>query len=42
MDILQIISYILVSIIVGISNVGGIGGGIVKVPILVLLLNYNT
>ncbi len=36
------LAYFLIAIIIGIANVGGLGGGIVKVPILVLMLNYDT
>ncbi|KAL4483024.1 hypothetical protein ABPG74_019050 [Tetrahymena malaccensis] len=39
--IVEIISYVLISIIVGLANVGGLGGGIVKVPILVIILNFS-
>ncbi|KAL4466077.1 hypothetical protein ABPG74_004314 [Tetrahymena malaccensis] len=39
---LDIITYILIPIVVGIGNVGGLGGGIVKVPMLMLMLNYQT
>jgi len=38
---LEIFAYMLIPIVVGVSNVGGIGGGIVKIPILVLILNYS-
>lgn len=32
---------LLIIIIIGISTVGGLGGGIEKVPILMVLLNYS-
>lgn len=32
---------ILIVIIIGISTVGGLGGGIEKVPILMVMLNYS-
>ncbi len=37
-----IAAFILIPIVVGVANVGGLGGGIVKVPLLVLLLNFTT
>ncbi|KAL4495188.1 hypothetical protein ABPG72_007295 [Tetrahymena utriculariae] len=39
---LDIVTYLLIPIVVGIGNVGGLGGGIVKVPMLMLMLNYQT
>lgn len=33
--------YLLVSVIIGISTVGGLGGGIEKMPIIMCLLNYS-
>ncbi|KAL4485789.1 hypothetical protein ABPG72_012329 [Tetrahymena utriculariae] len=39
---LDIIAYLLIPIVIGFGNVGGIGGGIVKVPMLMLMLNYQT
>ncbi|KAL4512562.1 hypothetical protein ABPG72_020399 [Tetrahymena utriculariae] len=39
--LVEIISYVLISIIVGLANVGGLGGGIIKVPILVIILNFS-
>ena len=41
MNYVAVIGYILIPIVVGIANVGGLGGGIVKLPILVLILNYT-
>jgi hypothetical protein len=35
------IGYILIIVIIGISTVGGLGGGIEKVPILMVMLNYT-
>lgn len=39
-NFLQAITYILLPIIIGIANVGGLGGGVVKVPMIMLMLNY--
>lgn len=36
----NLFSYFLILLILGISSVGGIGGGIEKIPILILMLNY--
>ncbi|KAL4466079.1 hypothetical protein ABPG74_004316 [Tetrahymena malaccensis] len=41
-SVLDVITYLLIPIIVGIGNVGGLGGGIVKVPMVMLMLNYET
>jgi hypothetical protein len=41
MDYLEIIAYIIMIILIGIGLVGGIGPGIVKVPLLMLFLNYS-
>jgi hypothetical protein len=38
---LEIIGYLIIPIIVGFANVGGLGGGLVKVPVLVILINYS-
>lgn len=40
-SVLDILSYILLPIMIGIGCVGGLGGGITKVPILILILNYE-
>ena len=40
-NVVDIITYLLIPFLVGIANVGGIGGGIVKMPLLVLMLNYT-
>ncbi|EAR87544.2 sulfite exporter TauE/SafE (macronuclear) [Tetrahymena thermophila SB210] len=36
----QVIVYILIPFIIGVSNVGGLGGGIIKVPLITVMLNY--
>ncbi|KAL4485787.1 hypothetical protein ABPG72_012327 [Tetrahymena utriculariae] len=41
-SVLDVITYLLIPIVVGIGNVGGLGGGIVKVPMIMLMLNYQT
>ncbi|EAR87541.1 sulfite exporter TauE/SafE (macronuclear) [Tetrahymena thermophila SB210] len=41
-SVLDVITYLLIPVVVGIGNVGGLGGGIVKVPMLMLMLNYQT
>lgn len=33
--------YLLILIILGLSTVGGLGGGIEKIPILIVMLNYS-
>ncbi|EGR28084.1 hypothetical protein IMG5_183410 [Ichthyophthirius multifiliis] len=38
---IEICAYILIPILIGISNVGGQGGSIVRVPLLMLMLNYS-
>ncbi|KRW99121.1 hypothetical protein PPERSA_02953 [Pseudocohnilembus persalinus] len=38
---LVVLAMILLPILIGIGNVGGLGGGITKVPILMLMLNYS-
>jgi len=38
---LVIIAFIILPILIGVGNVGGLGGGITKVPIMMILLNYN-
>ncbi|EGR33919.1 hypothetical protein IMG5_031030 [Ichthyophthirius multifiliis] len=40
-SIIDIIAYVLLPILVGIGNVGGLGGGIIKVPLLMILMNYQ-
>ncbi len=30
-----------IPMLIGIVNVGGLGGGVIKVPVMVLLLNYS-
>lgn len=35
-------TYLILPWIIGVGNVGGLGGGIVKVPMLMLLLNYSS
>lgn len=37
---IDIIIYAIMPIVIGIGSVGGLGGGIVKVPLLILVLNY--
>ena len=37
---LEICAYVLIPILIGISNVGGLGGSIIRVPILMVMLNY--
>ncbi|KAL4466080.1 hypothetical protein ABPG74_004317 [Tetrahymena malaccensis] len=36
----QVIVYILIPFVIGVSNVGGLGGGIIKVPLITVMLNY--
>ena len=33
--------YLLIMLILGVSTVGGLGGGIEKIPILMIMLNYS-
>lgn len=35
------LGYFLILIILGLSTVGGLGGGIEKIPILIVMLNYS-
>lgn len=37
---LVILAFILLPILIGIGNVGGLGGGITKVPIMMLMMNF--
>jgi len=37
-----VITYLLLPVIIGIGSVGGVGGGIAKVPMIILLLNYSS
>lgn len=41
-NIIDVIVYIVIPIVVGVGNVGGLGGGVVKVPLLMLILNYTS
>jgi hypothetical protein len=38
---IEIAGYCIISILIGLSNVAGLGAGIVKVAILMLMINYN-
>lgn len=40
-NIYNTFGYFLILLIVGFSTVGGLGGGIEKIPILILMFNYN-
>ena len=39
---LDVVTYILIPWVVGIGNVGGLGGGIAKVPLIMLMLDYSS
>ena len=37
----NLFGYLLIILILGVSTVGGLGGGIEKIPILMIMLNYS-
>lgn len=41
LDLYKVTAYVLTSVILGLSSVGGIGGGIEKLPIFMIFLNYD-